>query len=249
MSHRALRLPGYYGSLADQFLHRSRDAQAFISHAPSIGNANEAILRDFLSGIVPRRYEVGQGFAYHSRDKVSGQCDILIYDRLDYAPLFRAGNFVVIPPEAVRIIIQVKTELNREETQTAFDNIGLAKSVVGECSSEVMGIIFAFDAGRLNRTLKGVGYCRRMTHQVAPDVIIALRQPHALIRLGPRSTRFRVHRASTNVIMIVLVAEILAALSKPGKSRVLDVIGRDLGHDLKIETSKKTIGIGQFNRT
>ena len=39
---------------------------------------------------------------------VSRQCDILIYDVARFPPVFRDGEFVVVRPEAVRAVIEVR---------------------------------------------------------------------------------------------------------------------------------------------
>lgn len=56
----------------------------------------------------------------------SRQLDIVIYDRIDYAPVFREGDLVVVPPASVRAAIEVKTNLNKQEIK---DSILLLQNV------------------------------------------------------------------------------------------------------------------------
>ncbi|OJA44971.1 hypothetical protein BGV66_19855 [Burkholderia ubonensis] len=51
------------------------------------------------------------------------QIDVVIYDRIDYAPIFREGDLVVVPPEAVRAVIEVKTNLTLEQLRKSLEQI------------------------------------------------------------------------------------------------------------------------------
>ena len=42
---------------------------------------------------------------------VSRQCDLLIFDASAYPPVFRDGEFVVLRPESVRAVVEVKSAL------------------------------------------------------------------------------------------------------------------------------------------
>ena len=51
---------------------------------------------------------------------MSRQCDVLVYDATRYPVVFRDGDFVVIRPEAVRAVIEVKGSLSKPETLKAL---------------------------------------------------------------------------------------------------------------------------------
>lgn len=93
-----------------------------IGHGPTVGGQREELLRALLERHVPQRFHVATGFIEGS----DRQIDILIYDQIDYAPLFRAGNLVVVPFEAVRALIEVKSSLTSDELIDALRHLGEA---------------------------------------------------------------------------------------------------------------------------
>lgn len=82
-----------------------------------MGTYRESILQALLRKSLPERYHVATGFVYGS----SRQIDILIYDRIDYAPVFREGDLVVATPASVRAVIEVKTNLTKQELQKSIN--------------------------------------------------------------------------------------------------------------------------------
>lgn len=90
-------------------------------HWPSDGAWKESVLRTVLRSHLPKSLNVGSGFILTSAGP-STQIDILIYD--DSAPLFfRDGDFVVIPPDSVRAVIEVKTKLTKTGLKTALHKL------------------------------------------------------------------------------------------------------------------------------
>ncbi|QNU61380.1 hypothetical protein HZS52_16610 [Vreelandella titanicae] len=100
-----------------------------------------------MSNFLPKRYFVGTGFIVFINDNhdlkglhpnnteflnlkshsTSHQLDIVIYDNTNYAPIFRDGDFVVLRPESVRSIIEVKgflSDSNVSECATKFISLG-----------------------------------------------------------------------------------------------------------------------------
>jgi hypothetical protein len=108
------------------------------AHYPSLGHYKERLLADTIRGFLPRSIEVGTGFVLfpHADDapaagelhdplnqsaySVSKQCDILIYDIASFPPIFRDREFVVVRPEAVRAVIEVKGAISIPQTRTAL---------------------------------------------------------------------------------------------------------------------------------
>jgi hypothetical protein len=111
----------YASSFANELEARSKQIGDLIGHGPTIGGEREELLRSLLERHLPTRFHVATGFI----DPFPNQMDILIYDQIDYAPLFRAGNLVVVPPEAVRAIIEVKSSLKRVELSAALQQIDI----------------------------------------------------------------------------------------------------------------------------
>lgn len=84
------------------------------NHNLSRGLIAENILRSFLKTTLPQRIRVSQGFIEYD-GLLSPQCDIILYDCINYAPLYSYGDIDVIPNEAVLATIEVKSGINRKE--------------------------------------------------------------------------------------------------------------------------------------
>ena len=83
------------------------------NHNLSIGLYAESILRKFLQSVLPQKVSVSQGFV-EREGKLSAQCDIIIYDKINYAPLYSFGDFEIIPHDAVICVIEVKTSIDKK---------------------------------------------------------------------------------------------------------------------------------------
>jgi hypothetical protein len=103
----------YHQSLADEFRANKDQIRNLIgnAHWPSDGGHKEAILRRVLQNKLPDNYRVGTGF-FSDTNRSSSQIDILITDA-NKPTLFRNGDFLVVTPDCVKAIVEVKTTLNQ----------------------------------------------------------------------------------------------------------------------------------------
>lgn len=96
------------------------------SHWLSVGTYKETLLKKSLRRILPQKYSIDSGFviAADKEGKIirSNQTDILIWDSTNYAPLFRDDDFVIIPPEACKIMIEVKGGLTKSGLEKSLSN-------------------------------------------------------------------------------------------------------------------------------
>jgi len=111
------------------------------AHAPTLGHYKEQLLAAVIRESIPTDFAVGSGFilfptrpqnvegkppridSRQSGDHdVSHQCDIIVYDRARYPVIFRDGDFVVVRPESVRAIIEVKGTLTTAEVKSTMKN-------------------------------------------------------------------------------------------------------------------------------
>ncbi|MGI0493529.1 DUF6602 domain-containing protein [Alkalinema pantanalense CENA528] len=110
------------------------------SHYPSIGTYKERLLIETLRNYLPNSLTVGTGFVmfphndstpkagmHHDRlnkcaFSISQQCDILVFDGNQHPPVFRDGDFVVLRPEAVKAVIEVKGSISLKETRSLVDS-------------------------------------------------------------------------------------------------------------------------------
>lgn len=96
------------GTLASELTQLSQRIRLLVQHGPTVGTYRENLLQALLRKHLPERYHVATGFI----DRCARQLDIVIYDRIDYAPVFREGDLVVVHRESVRAVIEVKTSLD-----------------------------------------------------------------------------------------------------------------------------------------
>ena len=122
----------FFSSVAGEFKARSAQIRELVkTHGPSIGAGHEVLLRSFLRDYLPRWVSVGHGFVKDHEGTISGQTDILLYNSMYYAPLYRIDDFVIIPPESVVGCIEVKTNVKEEDFIKAMDRMSLIKRIAG----------------------------------------------------------------------------------------------------------------------
>jgi len=142
-------LTSYAGMIGDEFSSKvNRLAQIIgTTHELSVGQYKESLLRSCIESFIPRRYSVGTGFIVFTgkgrrqdisidmnvdlmnlKDHtVSHQLDVVVFDDSNYPPLFRDKEFVILRPESVRTIIEVKGFLKKAlvtEAIIKFINLG-----------------------------------------------------------------------------------------------------------------------------
>lgn len=130
----------FAGTLADELTSYSERVRHLIRHTSSVGTYRENLLQSLLRKHLPERYHVATGFIYGC----DRQIDVVIYDRIDYAPIFREGDLVVVPPESVRAIIEVKTNLTLHQLRTSLEQIEQLSNF-DDCQPPFFKGIFAFE--------------------------------------------------------------------------------------------------------
>lgn len=102
-----------YSALLKQRLatHEQSARDIIVAHQGEKGRTVEAAIRGVLREILPGRYEIGTGFIINCKREISSQLDIVIYDRINNAPIELAGSLGVYPIECVFGFIEVKSRL------------------------------------------------------------------------------------------------------------------------------------------
>lgn len=131
----------FAASIASELDALSSRVRLIVSHSGTVGTYRENLLQNVLRKHLPERYHVATGFIYGC----PRQIDVLIYDRLEYAPLFREGDLVVVPPSAVRAVIEVKTSLNADELRKSL-NLLSSVALHDDCRPPIFKGIFAFES-------------------------------------------------------------------------------------------------------
>jgi len=108
------------------------------AHDPSLGAYKERLIMRLIPQFIPRAFEVGTGFVVFPKERafesdppegydpmnrsdheISHQCDIIVYDAHNYPVVFKDGDFVVVRPEAVRSVVEVKGTLDPKQVRTS----------------------------------------------------------------------------------------------------------------------------------
>lgn len=96
------------------------------------GEHCETLLREAIQKILPPSLGLGKGYVHGKRTEKGAiercpEIDILIYNREMFAPLFSMDNFLIVHPESVVAVIQVKRSLDANTVVKAVENVVNAK--------------------------------------------------------------------------------------------------------------------------
>jgi hypothetical protein len=104
------------------------------THHESEGTYCEDLVREFLRKVLPQRFSVDSGFIRgkeveiaRAKRCVSHQLDLIVHDTTDCSPIFRSEDFVVVLPEAVAGVIEVKKCLRPRDLASALWNLAVAR--------------------------------------------------------------------------------------------------------------------------
>ena len=185
------RMIRYCTGVADEFLARLNRIRSFVpEHNLTSGTANEMLLRDFLSEYSNGKFALGQGFICDptipdqaTHHLVSKQCDIIVYNR-DYPLVHSEGAVKVVWPQAVRMVIEIKTKLNKKDLFDALDNICAAKQVA--YMNLTHGLIFAFKSSTTQTIVKHLReYDKELSINHSPTAILLLDRGTIIHRWNP----------------------------------------------------------------
>lgn len=120
-------LNDFYRSHAEKLEKQIQNGMLYLSqHKPSIGSWGEYVLQDFLQQYLSSDFKVTSGFIMH-KDKMSHQCDIIIYNPSKNEPIATFGYIEIIPSDSVCAVIEVKTSIRHntfQKTLKDFEILG-----------------------------------------------------------------------------------------------------------------------------
>lgn len=108
----------YHQATTQELLALTHKVRNLIRHWGEDGRYKEAVLKNVIRRFLPERFIIGSGFVVkpttlRGEHLSSRQIDLIIYD--DASPvLFKEGDFVILTPDAVRGIIEVKNNLENQ---------------------------------------------------------------------------------------------------------------------------------------
>jgi hypothetical protein len=139
---KTIRLLEFYSSQADLLYAQYQNINQLLgptSDWSHPGTHCEILLRDFLRRYMVRGLSVDKGYVFGrvangQKDRHGPEIDILIHDAFAYPPVFRVDDFVIVQPESVRGIIQVKRALESrarhgDQVTDSFLYKGIAQAV------------------------------------------------------------------------------------------------------------------------
>ncbi len=162
--------------LVDELTAKSKRILEYSRNRAATGLHRERVVESFINRITPQALGVGSGFIYGSSQS-SKQIDILVYDKTNFAPIFNEGGYIIVLPESVIQVIEVKSFLDKEQIEGAFDNI-LSTTTLNH---KIHGSIFGFDGLSLEKTLEHINNYVKRQFKTNPQILHRL--PEFIINL------------------------------------------------------------------
>lgn len=179
--------------LAEELIAKSDRILEYTKNKDATGLHRERVVEAFIKRLAPDAFGFGSGFISMTSES-SSQVDVLVYDKLNFAPLFDEGGFIVVSPEAVIEIIEVKSKLDSNSISSALDNVVSATRL----NPKIQGSVFAFD-GMLVAT--GVKHIEEYVHYQfkknpniiyqLPQFIVNLKRKWLSVRLLPKKNELK----------------------------------------------------------
>jgi hypothetical protein len=161
-------LADFYSADAEALRIKFRQIEQLIGlshHSTSEGTYCEVLLKEFLRRTLPGHVSVDSGFIRRVSETdwsqqsaalpsaapiATPQLDIIVHDTQGFSPLFRSEDFVVVLPEAVRAVIEVKKCLDGSKLAEALEKIATTTHLLRKWRHEphrMFTCIFAFSLG------------------------------------------------------------------------------------------------------
>jgi len=109
----------------------------------------EAIVRDLVRESVSKSFSVARGIILSEEGQNSEECDLILYESSAFDTWFQSGEIVVISPEAVRAVVEIKRTLASGSIKDAINNLlsvsrlrrGIFRFIVGFTTNERYDVI------------------------------------------------------------------------------------------------------------
>jgi hypothetical protein len=105
---------------AEKRLALNFEEAANFEHHGIRGDERANPLIEFLSDHLPNVFAVGKGEARDYLDNVTGQLDLIVFDRSTAAPIQTSSDNLIVPAEAMYAVIEVKSVLSQAEIDTCL---------------------------------------------------------------------------------------------------------------------------------
>lgn len=119
----AIQVKELLNGLQSTLLNKLQNSRRMIEHPGTKGAVVEYDWIETLRSFLPKRYQVDRAFVIDSKDNLSQQLDIVIYDS-QYSPLiFNHNECKYISAESVYAVLEVKQNLSKENILYASEKI------------------------------------------------------------------------------------------------------------------------------
>jgi hypothetical protein len=133
----------YYHNVQKKVLVQKDIIRSLLKDPKIIGDYYEAIVMDAVRESISKYFDAKRGVILSETGASSRECDIIVYSAAEYGPLFLSGDIVVVSPEAVRCVIQVKGTINIENLNDGIANL----STVNRLRAGIWKLIVGFRTG------------------------------------------------------------------------------------------------------
>lgn len=99
-------------------------------HPGEYGSYRERLVKRWLRIYVPKKFEISSGFLINSENKISTQCDIIIYDRDNTPQIQTIDDQVFFPIETVAIVGEIKSDIkSAKDLNTYLEKLSEVKKL------------------------------------------------------------------------------------------------------------------------
>lgn len=112
------------------------DNNGKLIHPGEFGTYREKIIKNFLAPFLPNRLTIGSGFIITSKNNISTQCDIIIYDK-EHTPIIENGDQRFFPVECVAGVIEVKSKLSKSMLKDTLIKLTKIKALKNDINHSV----------------------------------------------------------------------------------------------------------------
>jgi hypothetical protein len=131
-----LNLKNYHESVTKEMLIKKDRVRNLVKHWGEEGKYKEAILKNMIKKFLPPHYLIGTGFIVkpglnRGEHIPSSQIDLIIYNST-LPILFSEEDFVILTPETVHGIIEVKTNLENQDLTAVIHKMNTVGNFIYE---------------------------------------------------------------------------------------------------------------------
>ena len=119
-------LRSYFSSKRKQLLADVSAAGA--PHSGLAGSHREALIRDYLRAVLPRRLEIGRGIVFGLGHR-SSETDVVLWDSDNY-PCLRLTDHELFFAESARVALEAKSRWSSQEFEDVLDKCRSVRDIV-----------------------------------------------------------------------------------------------------------------------